>query len=145
MAARADGDTVQTIRDDVPLGLPAEPPAQAAADRRETIWLSAHSELLTSDDGLGSLFFGLVGVGERRRFGARISSWMYDFSNDGYFRPFPYDTGMDYIEKTWSPGITRPLAVRLDAEYAATFDRLDNLAAATCWWKLRRASDSRCR
>ena len=82
---------------------------------------------MNSDDGLGSLFFGLVGVASPL-WGPHL--YLDDnLSNDGYFRPFPYDTGMDYMEKTWSPGFTRPLAVRLDAEYAATFDRLDNLAS----------------
>ena len=48
-----------------------------------------------------------------------------DFSDAGYFRLFPYERESDYIEKCPILGQTRPLALRLDAEYVATFDRLD--------------------
>ena len=52
-----------------------------------------------------------------------------DFANTGYFRHFPYEQESDYIEKSCCRAMTRPLALRLDAEYLATFDRLDILDA----------------
>ncbi len=132
-AARADGDTVQTIRDDVRLGPPESPsPPASQAPESPTPNRSGKSDSgwnFDIDDA-PLWIYGLIAVG------AGVTSPIWgphyllddDFSNAGYFRPFPYDAGLDYIEKAWSPGIARPLAVRLDAEYATSFDRLDNLA-----------------
>jgi hypothetical protein len=49
------------------------------------------------------------------------------FSFDGRFARFPYDNLSGYIQPFDAGGQTKPWAVRLDAEYVETFDRLDNV------------------
>jgi hypothetical protein len=50
-----------------------------------------------------------------------------DFNGSGYFVRFPYDGDAGYIRTSRCGEKTRPLAVRLDVEYAETFDRLESV------------------
>ena len=77
--------------------------------------------MFDSDDGSG-LFAVLAGI--TSPFSAPHYLLEDDFSNAATFAFFP-TTGSGLIEKCPILGQTRPLALRLDAEYVATFDRLD--------------------
>jgi len=50
-----------------------------------------------------------------------------DFNDSGYFARFPYDGDSGYISASRSAEKTKPVAVRLDMEYAETFNRLDSV------------------
>jgi hypothetical protein len=50
-----------------------------------------------------------------------------NFAEIGQFARFPYDGGAGYIHTSGYAGKTRPLAVRLDVEYAETFNRLESV------------------
>jgi hypothetical protein len=120
-AARAD-DTVQTIRDDVRLGPPESPSASNSGKggSSDDDWLS---DLPGYDEALA-----YIALGATAPFWGPHAFLSDDFSFSGYFCRFPYAHGTDYIDNFSAPGQNCPLAVRLDAEYMATFDRLDNMA-----------------
>jgi len=51
-----------------------------------------------------------------------------DFADCGYFLHFPYEGDSGYISTSHDSEKTRPLAVRLDVDYAETFNRLDSIS-----------------
>ena len=122
VAAPAHGQTVETIRDDVRLGPPqsVNPGNSGKGGSSDTDWIS---ELPGYDEALAYLALGATAP-----FWGPHCLLSDDFSLSGYFCRFPYRQGLGYIDNVSSPGLTRPLAVRLDAEYVATFDRLDSIA-----------------
>jgi hypothetical protein len=127
----AQEGTLPTIRQDVREGTPSGPaspppsdsPAKStAAD--ECDW----ANFLLSDS---SVFFGSLILA-----GTAVSSPIWvphallqdeDFTSSGYFPPFPYDDLSGYIQSHDIATRTKPWAVRMDAEYVDTFDRLDNV------------------
>ncbi|MCE5266462.1 MAG: hypothetical protein LLG00_01055 [Planctomycetaceae bacterium] len=50
-----------------------------------------------------------------------------DFANSGYFRRSPYDDADGYIATSQFAVGTKPVAARLDVEYANAFDRLESV------------------
>jgi hypothetical protein len=123
----ADDDTVQTIRTDVRDGTPSSPsPPQSSASQRE----NNPGDGSTLSDLEDNEFLAVV-IGA----GVAVTSplwvpWLVlddKFSDSGYFLRYPYEFNDGYIRKHPSPDAS-PLAVRLDVEYDATFDRLDDLA-----------------
>jgi hypothetical protein len=51
-----------------------------------------------------------------------------DFHDSGYFLHFPYDGESGYIRTRYDAEESRPFAVRLDMEYADTFNRLESVS-----------------
>ena len=112
LAARADENVVPTIREDVRQGPPPSASSGGgswASDLFDNIDFLTALEVLTSPFTVPHLVLD------------------DDFANNGYFQHFPYEREEGYIRKLPLRGETRPLAIRLDAEYVATFDNLYNI------------------
>jgi hypothetical protein len=129
-AAIAQDGTLQTIRDDVRQGPPASPstPSQQSTPQQSGKGSGGTSDPASDDDGSWIIPAAcLAGVVVASPFWGPHVLLDDDLSQSGYFLKFPYSGGSGYIRPFEVSGLSKPWAVRLDTEYVATFDRLDNL------------------
>lgn len=140
LAAVAGEGMLQAIREDVRGAAPATSPRadnsddtspQDYYDNRD--WTTCESRANTPSDtsqsdgsGASCNVFPVVGAVVFSPILVPHLLLADDFSEYGQFLRFPYDDRSGYIKKSgWAEG-TRPFAVRLDVEYAETFDRLQS-------------------
>ena len=132
----ADDGILETVRTDVRDGAPSSPspPAQKPQQQSTTPDRPTPDDGSTASDLASSVESSaggavLIGIGVVALSPLFVPHIILDdkISNCGYFLRYPYEYNDGYIRKNRSPEDS-PLAVRLDVEYDATFDRLDDLA-----------------
>jgi hypothetical protein len=129
LAAFAQEGTLQTIRDDVRQGPPpaaSPPPATSSAED------SSHQQSSNATDSdwdlsdVGALI-PLAGLLIASPAWGPVAALGDDYHTPGYYRWFPYADGGDgYLTRVDNWPITRPWAVRFDAEHVETFNHLEN-------------------
>ncbi len=126
--AVAQDGTLSTIRQDVREGEPASPARLPPPDAPSRTSNSGSDPDLPLDPSLflaGAMFAGVAASSPI--WGPIALTQEEDIVGSGYFPRFPYNDFDGYIQSRDTPSQTKPWSVRFDAEYAETFDSLDNV------------------
>ena len=128
LSSVAQDGTLATIRQDVREGMPSQPATASPAPDRPQGNSQSDNSNLTDEDKTNLFFASVWGAGIVASSPIWVPHAMLEddsFTSPGYFLHFPYDGASGYIKTDPQSVPTKLFAVRLDVEYAETFDRLD--------------------
>jgi len=134
--ARGQEGTLQTIRDDVRQGPAPEPASPSEVPRYDNRTASSDTDPSWDPTALLGAAWGAAIVAASPIW---VPQQLLDdhFPQPGFLLRYPYDHSDGYLKMYEGCPWARPWAVRLDAEYLDTFDRLDNvsghLLVSTAW------------